>query len=115
MADTDKNAINTYSGDGSRTSFLIDFPYLNKADVKVRLDAVLQDLPDDYDFDSGGTSIVFVTAPPNTPANNVVFTRITGHPVPDVTFSDSSPVTADDLDRTARQSMYYTEEVEDKI
>ena len=112
MPDTGKNAIKTYSGDGSRTNFPITFEYIKQADIRVRLAGITQTLTTHYTFSTDGDDIDFVTAPP-TATDNVVIDRQTDHPAPSVTFTDSAPVTAAQLDEVLRQSLYYTEEVED--
>lgn len=111
MPDVGKNAIQTWDGDGTQTDFTITFSYLDKTDIVVFVDASLQTRPSQWDFN--GTSVVrFVTAPPGG-TGNVVIQRQTSHPTLKVVFTDRSAISAADLDKSLRQCLFYSEEIED--
>jgi hypothetical protein len=56
-------AIDTYTGNGSTTSYSVTFPYIEKAHVVVTVDGVTKSLTTDYTFTNSST-ITFNTAPP---------------------------------------------------
>lgn len=113
MPDAGKNAIITYSGDGSTTGFAVDFAFLDETHLEVRVDGSIQVLNVDYTVDTDLLGITFMVAP-GVGTNNVVITRTTPHPSLYVSFAEGSAVRKSSLDDAFLQSIYYTEEVEDK-
>ena len=55
-------AIDTYTGNGSTTTFSVTFPYIEKAHVIVTVDGVTKTLTTDYTFPTSST-ITFTSAP----------------------------------------------------
>lgn len=58
------NVKNSYTGNGSQTTFAITFQYQSAAQVYVKVDGVLKSSPADYSI--VGANVVFVTAPAAT-------------------------------------------------
>lgn len=123
MADSGKNAITTYDGDGSTTDFLIGFPYLQPEDIKVEEGAAELLLNTDYTITTDGLTVSF-SAAPATGTGNVVLTRrskstgdLSAQPgAPIVLIYDpeagASP-SAQALTNAFLQALYYAEEIED--
>jgi hypothetical protein len=114
MADVGKNALTTYSGDGSTTSFLIGFPYLRAAHILVTEDAASQVLGTDYTVSTDGLSIDFVSAPPATTTNNVVFRRVTPREALVFDPTAGSGVKESEFVEGIKQGIYVGAEAEDK-
>lgn len=73
--------------------------------------------PTDWDFSGSAATpslITFAAAPPSG-SENVRITRVTPHPELVVNLQAKKFLRAIDLDMLFRQSIYYTEEVEDLI
>lgn len=69
MPIADQNPINSYTGNGSATTFAYTFKIMSSADLKVTVDGVLKTITTDYTVDgvgnSGGGNVVFNAAPAN--------------------------------------------------
>tara|TARA_B100001059_G_scaffold78830_1_gene76635 strand:- start:2623 stop:4830 length:2208 start_codon:yes stop_codon:yes gene_type:complete len=103
-------AINTYTGNGSTTTYSVTFPYIEKAHVVVTLDGVTKNLTSDYTFASSST-ITFSTAP----ASGVVikFTRSSNRTARLVDYQDGSTLTEATLDQDGNQSFFMAQEAID--
>lgn len=114
MADSGKNAITSYVGDGS-TQFAVGFLYLDEAHVEVVVNSVTFTKGTEYDF-SDSTTIDFTlgTAPNGAPTggHTVVFTRVTPHTLY-TAFANAATITKTDLDNAILQPIYLTEELQD--
>ena len=97
---------NTYTGDNSTTLFSFTFPYLQEADVKVSLDAVVQSTTA-YSF-ANATQISFNTAPGTGVAIRIF--RETDTDAPKATFFAGSSIRSQDLNDNASQLLYATQE-----
>jgi hypothetical protein len=116
MADTGKNAITSLDGTGAQTTFAVGFAFLADAHLQVVVDSVTQTIVTDYVVAENGTDIEFTSGSiPASGTDNVVITRVTPHSSLFVTFTDSAPITAANLQNALLQSIYYTEEVQDTI
>ncbi len=103
-------AIDTYTGNGSTTTYSVTFPYIEKAHVVVTLDGVTKNLTSDYTFASSST-ITFSTAP----ASGVVikFTRSSNRTARLVDYQDGSTLTEATLDQDGNQSFFMAQEAID--
>ena len=103
-------AINTYTGNGSLTSFSVSFPYIEQAHVIVTVDGVTKTSGSDYSF-SNASTIAFSSAP----ANNAVikFTRSTNRNARLVDYQDGSTITEAILDQDGNQSFFMAQEAID--
>ena len=103
-------AINTYTGNGSLTSFSVSFPYIEQAHVIVTVGGVTKTLGSDYSF-SNASTIAFSSAP----ANNAVikFTRSTNRNARLVDYQDGSTITEAILDQDGNQSFFMAQEAID--
>jgi len=130
MADSGKNAITTYSGDGSTLTFALAWttspasssglPYLATSHILVEelISAAwtTQNETTDYTISADGLSVVYNAGnAPASASSNVRITRVTPHTSLFVTFQDGAPVSEADLRDSLCQCIYYTEEVEDQI
>ena len=97
---------NTYTGNGSTTTFSFTFPYLEESDVKVSLDGVVQ-ATTAYSF-ANATQITFGTAPANNVAIRIF--RETDTDAAKATFFAGSAIRAQDLNDNALQTLYATQE-----
>lgn len=95
---------NTYTGNGSTTTFSFTFPYLNQTDVKASLDGV-----DVSTFTyASATSIQFNTAPTSGQAIRIY--RQTPTDELNREFYPGSTIRAQDLNENALQVLYATQE-----
>jgi len=102
---------NTYTGNGTTTSYSFSFPYIKKEDVKVTLDTI-----GTTDFtinDNTPTQVDFNTAP----GNNVVIRiyRETDTASTSSTFFPGSAIRAQDLNKNFEQSLFIGQEEANKI
>ena len=79
-----------YTGDGSTTDYLITFPFLDKEDIKAKVDGT-----DVTTFAVNGTTLAFTSAPANT--KPIVIYRDTGIDKANITFQAGSSIRASDL------------------
>ena len=103
-------AIDTYTGDGSTTTFSVTFPYIEKAHVIVTVDGVTKTLTTDYTFPTSST-ITFTTAP--SASSTIKFTRSSNRTARLVDYQDGSTLTESTLDQDGNQSFYMAQEAID--
>ena len=103
-------AIDTYTGNGSTTSYSVTFPYIEKAHVVVTVDGVTKSLTTDYTFTNSST-ITFNTAPASS--TTIKFTRKTSRSTRLVDYQDGSTLTEATLDQDGNQSFYMAQEAID--
>ena len=99
---------NTFTGNGSTTTFAFTFPYIEESDVKVSLDAVDQTTG----FSVDTTNIVFDTAPANNVAIRIY--RDTGIEKAAATFFSGSAIRAQDLNDNVNQNLYLNQELRNR-
>ncbi len=97
-----------YTGNGSTTNYSFTFPYLNKTDVKVRIDGTTQPTTA-YSF-ANATTIAMDSAPANG-AKLVIF-RDTNNDSKTGTFYAGSAIKAEDLNDNFDQILYVAQEVD---
>tara|TARA_Y100000748_G_scaffold299385_1_gene296144 strand:+ start:393 stop:2183 length:1791 start_codon:yes stop_codon:yes gene_type:complete len=103
-------AIDTYTGNGSTTSFSITFPYIEQAHVIVTVDGVTKTLTTHYTF-SNSSTISFGTAPA---ASTVIkITRSSNRTARLVDYQDGSTLTEATLDQDANQAFFMAQEAID--
>ena len=95
---------NTYTGNGSTTSYTFSFPYLEETDVKVSLDGTIVTT---YTFANSST-IQFASAPANGVAIRIY--RDTAIEQAKATFFTGSAIRAEDLNTNFKQSLYTVQE-----
>ena len=103
-------AINTYTGNGSLTSFSVSFPYIEQAHVIVTVDGVTKTSGSDYSFTNSST-IAFGSAPANGAI--IKFTRSTNRTARLVDYQDGSTITEAILDQDGNQSFFMAQEAID--
>ena len=102
---------NTYTGNGTTTSYSFSFPYIKKEDVKVTLDTIGTT---DFTINANTpTQVDFNTAP----GNNVVIRiyRETDTAFTSSTFFPGSAIRAQDLNKNFEQSLFIGQEEANKI
>jgi hypothetical protein len=103
-------AINTYTGNGSLTSFSVSFPYIEQAHVIVTVGGVTKTVSSDYNFTNAST-IAFSSAPANGAI--IKFTRSTNRTARLVDYQDGSTITEAILDQDGNQSFFMAQEAID--
>ena len=103
-------AINTYTGNGSLTSFSVSFPYIEQAHVIVTVGGVTKTISSDYNFTNAST-IAFSSAPANGAI--IKFTRSTNRTARLVDYQDGSTITEAILDQDGNQSFFMAQEAID--
>ena len=98
---------NTYTGNASTTNFAFTFPYLKKADVKVKLDGTTQPTTEYTWFNA--TTIQMNTAPATGVV--VLIYRDTSNDSKAGTFYAGSMIKAEDLNSNFDQILYVAQEV----
>jgi hypothetical protein len=91
---------NTYTGNGSLTTYSFTFPYLEETDIKVSLDGVVTTA---YTL-ANATTINFNSAPANGVAIRIY--RVTGTDSAQATFFAGSAIRAQDLNDNNNQLLY---------
>ena len=99
---------NSYTGDGNAVLFNFTFPYLQEADVKVKLNGVTQ-ATTAYSF-ANATQIQMATAPAN--GVTVLIFRDTNNDAKKATFYPGSAIKAEDLNDDFDQILYVAQEVD---
>lgn len=126
MADSGKNAVTTYSHDGSRTTYTIGFPFLDPIDVYVTVGGSQQVYGTAHTIDQHAGTLTFLVVPSS---GTLVMTRRSkrsgtddgsGGPVgsaPQPVYSPASGVRlkTDQFRDALLQILYYYEEIEDKL
>ena len=115
MAITTKKTANTYvlyTADGAVTDFSFTPPYIKEADVEVFVAQTLKTKTTDYTFYDSDT--IRFTSSPATSAE-VEFKRKTDVSAPVVTYSESSVITASDLNSSVNQLLYAIQEIKDEL
>jgi microcystin-dependent protein len=97
---------NTYTGNGSLTTYSFTFPYLEESDVKVSLDGVDQ-ATSEYSL-ANATTVSFNTAPANGVAIRIY--RETNVTAAQATFFAGSAIRAQDLNDNTLQTLYASQE-----
>jgi hypothetical protein len=102
----------TFTGDGSTTTFAIPFETVTPDDIKVSLDGVDQTLTTHYTLETDNTQVEFVTAP----ANGVVVRiyRETDTEALSATFFIGSSLRAKDLNDNFKQTLFAVQEVKER-
>jgi hypothetical protein len=102
---------NTYTGDGSTVLFTFSWPYLEKDDVYVQIDADIQARPTAWDFVNTNT-IEFVTAP----ASGVRVSIYRRTNVDDLyyTFYPGSTIKAKSLNNDFEQTLFVSQESQNR-
>ena len=95
---------NTYTGNGSLTTYSFTFPYLEETDIKVSLDGVVTTA---YTL-ANATTINFNSAPANGVAIRIY--RVTDTDSAQATFFAGSAIRAQDLNDNNNQLLYATQE-----
>ena len=95
---------NTFTGDGSTTTFSFTFPYLEETDVKASLNGVVTTA---YTF-ANATTLQFTSAPASGVAVRIY--RETDEENLQATFFAGSSIRAADLNDNATQSLYLVQE-----
>jgi hypothetical protein len=103
-------AIDTYTGNGSTTTFSVTFPYIEKAHVIVTVDGVTKTLTSDYTFTTSST-ITFTSAP--AASSTIKFTRSSNRTGRLVDYQDGSTLTEATLDQDGNQSFFMAQEAID--
>ena len=103
-------AIDTYTGNGSLTTFSVTFPYIEQAHVVVTVDGVTKTLTTDYTFATYST-ITFGTAP--TAGQIIKFTRSSNRNTRLTDYLDGSTLTEATLDQDANQTFIMAQEAID--
>ena len=103
-------AIDTYTGNGSTTSFSITFPYIEQAHVIVTVDGVTKTLTTHYTF-SNSSTISFGTAPASSTI--IKITRSSNRTARLVDYQDGSTLTEATLDQDANQAFFMAQEAID--
>lgn len=98
---------NTYTGNGSQTSFSFTFPYLETTDIKVSVNNVVQTITTEYTFPNA-TTVQFVTAPANGAAIRIY--RVTNNDALQATYYPGSAIRSADLNDNFTQTLYTTQE-----
>ena len=97
-----------YTGNGSTTNYSFTFPYLDKTDVKVRIDGTIQDTTA-YSF-ANATTIAMDTAPAR--GAKVVILRDTNVDSRKATFYAGSAIKSEDLNDNSDQVLYTVQEID---
>ena len=103
-------AIDTYTGNGSTTSFSVTFPYITTADVVVTVDGVTKTLTTHYTF-SNSSTIAFGSAPAN--GEVIKITRSSNRNARLVDYQDGSTLTEASLDQDGNQAFFMAQEAID--
>jgi hypothetical protein len=103
-------AIDTYTGNGSTTSYSVTFPYITTADVVVTIDGVVKTLTTDYTFSNSAT-IAFGSAPAN--GSIIKITRSSNRNARLVDYQDGSTLTEASLDQDGNQAFFMAQEAID--
>ena len=99
---------NTYTGNGSTTTYSFTFPYLEETDIKVSLNGVVTTA---YTL-ANATTVSFNTAPANGAAIRIY--RDTDVDALAATFFAGSAIRAQDLNEDFLQSNYTVQEIKDR-
>ena len=97
---------NTYTGNGSLTTYSFTFPYLEETDIRVSLDGSDTSA---YSL-ANATTIQFNTAPANGVAIRIY--RVTDQTAPPTTFFAGSSIRAQDLNDNFLQTLYVAQETD---
>ena len=103
-------AVDTYTGNGSTTTFSVTFPYIEQAHVIVTVDGVTKTLTTDYTFPTSST-ITFTSAP--AASTIIKFTRSSNRTARLVDYQDGSTLTEANLDQDGNQSFFMAQEAID--
>ena len=99
---------NSYTGNGSTTTYSFTFPYLNTADVKVKVNGTTQNTTS-YTLPTA-TTLQFNTAPSN--GSTILIFRDTDNDAKKATFYPGSAIKAEDLNNDFDQILYTAQEVD---
>ncbi len=100
---------NTYTGDGSTTTYSFTFPYLETVDVKASINGVLTTA---YTL-ATATTLAFTTAPANGAAIRIF--RDTNTTGLKATFYPGSAIRSTDLNDNFTQNLYVTQETDNDV
>ena len=99
---------NSYTRDGSATNYSFTFPYLDKSDVKVRINGVTQ-ATTAYSF-ANATTITMGSA--GSSGDKLVIFRDTNNDAKKATFYAGSAIKSEDLNNNYDQILYVAQEVD---
>ena len=99
---------NSYTRDGSATNYSFTFPYLDKSDVKVRVNGVTQ-ATTAYSF-ANATTITMGSA--GSSGDKLVVFRDTNNDAKKATFYAGSAIKSEDLNDNYDQILYVAQEVD---
>ena len=105
-------SVDTYTGNGSTTSYSVTFPYIEQDHVIVTIDGTTKTLGSDYSF-SNSSTIAFTSAPANSAV--IKFTRSSNRNARLVDFQDGSTLTEANLDQDGNQAFFVAQEAIDKV
>ena len=97
---------NSFTGNGSTTSFTFTFPYLSPSHVKAKVNGV-----DTTDFTVSGSTVTFTTAPSSGAA--VFIYRLTPSDALLADYTAGSAIRESDLETSFKQILYVSQETED--
>jgi len=103
-------AKDTYTGDGSQTTYSVTFSYITKSHVVVTVDGTEKTQDTDYTFPTS-SSIQFTTAPASGEA--IVITRKSNRASRLVDYQDGSTITENILDQDSNQMFFMAQEAID--
>lgn len=97
---------NTYTGDGTTTTFVISFPYISVLDVKIQIDGVALSASD-YIF--AATDVIELTTAPEVGAYIYIYRQTNVDTLP-ATFFPGSSIRAEDLNTDLTHVLYVSQE-----
>ena len=103
-------AIDTYTGNGSTTSYSVTFPYISAVDVIVTVDGTVKTVTTHYTF-SNSSTISFGSAPANGAI--IKITRSSNRSARLVDYQDGSTLTEASLDQDGNQAFFMAQEAID--
>ena len=99
---------NTYTANGSTTNFSFTFPYLNTADVKVKINGTTQNTTE---YTLANATTVQMNIAPSNGATVMIF-RDTNNDSKKATFYPGSAIKAEDLNNDFDQILYTAQEID---
>ena len=96
----------SYTGDGSDTTFSINFPFLKESHIGVSVAGETKNITTDYTI--SGTVVTFTSAPANAAAIKIY--RNTNIDNPEHDYAAGSSITAASLNENQKQALYAIEE-----
>lgn len=97
-----------YTGNGAQTAYTFSFPYIKKADIKVRVNDVLQTETTHYTVNETTKTITFLSAPAN--GATIDIRRDSKKDGVEVDYTNASTLTDENLDTSNLQNLYIVQE-----